>query len=331
MEKTTNSIILVTGGSGYIGSHTIHYLLQNGYQPKNIVVFDNLVYGHKEFLPKGIKLIKGDLLNKREIEDVFKENKIESVIHFSAYAFVGESFKNPGKYFENNIIGGLNLLESMIVGGCNKIIFSSSCAIYGIPKKKFITERLPKKPINPYGESKLMFEKILQWYWKIHRIRSVRLRYFNAAGAGYGIGEFHNPETHLIPLVIKAALNKTESIKIYGTDYHTKDGTCIRDYVHVLDLGSAHLKALEYFNKCNKGTDFFNIATGEGVSVKEIINLVKKYQVNLRVIETERRDGDPAVLIADPSKANKVLGWKSKYNIERVIKDAWEWHSRGSK
>lgn len=321
-----NEKILITGGAGYIGSHTIHFLLKHGFKKENIIVFDNLIYGHKKFLPAGILLIKGDLNKKSEILKVFRDNHIDTVIHFAALAFVGESFIKPGKYFKNNIQGGINLLEAMRKNNCKKILFSSSCAIYGAAKNGKIPEHKIKRPINPYGESKLMFEKILQWYWKIYKIRSVRLRYFNAAGAAYGIGESHKPETHLIPLIIKAALRKNGSVNIFGTNYPTKDGTCIRDYVHVLDLGNAHLKALEYFDKSNLGTDYFNIATGKGASVKQIIDLVKKYK-NFRVIETKRRDGDPAVLIADPTKANKILGWKNKYGIKRIIKDAWEWHS----
>lgn len=320
--------ILITGGAGYIGSHTVHYMTRNGFDTSDIIVFDNLVYGHEENLPRGINFIRGDLLNKSEINKVFEEYKIDAVIHFAAYAFVGESFQNPGKYFENNIMGGINLLEAMVAGDCRKIVFSSSCATYGIQNKGIIVENMHKKPINPYGETKLIFEKILLWYYKIYKIRSVILRYFNAAGASYGIGESHNPETHLIPLVIGAALNKKKSVRIFGTDYPTKDGTCIRDYVHVLDLGDAHLKALEYFDRSNKGTDYFNIATGKGVSVKEIINLVRKYQPNFQVIKSKKREGDPAILIANPTKANTVLGWKSKYNMKRIIKDAWEWHSK---
>ncbi len=326
-----NKKILVTGGAGYIGSHTVRYLLEHGYKPEDIIVFDNLVYGHQDFVPEGVTYIKGDLLNKSNIDQVFKDNSIDGVIHFAAYAYVGESMTNPGKYFENNVVGGLNLLEAMILGGCKKIVFSSSCATYGTPSKVPITEDLPTNPINPYGETKLMFEKILTWYWQLHQIKSVRLRYFNAAGAGYGIGEAHEPEPHLIPLVINTALGKRKSVSIYGTDYPTPDGTCIRDYIHVLDLADAHLKALEYLDKSGSTTDFFNIGTGKGTSVREIINEVKKHQPKFEVKEEPVRPGDPAELVADPTKANKILGWKSRYTIENIINDAWSWHSSEKK
>lgn len=319
--------ILVTGGAGYIGSHTVHYLLENGFSAREIMVFDNLVYGHRTFVPTGVQLIEGDLLSKSDIATVFRENHIDSVIHFAAYAYVGESMNNPGKYFENNTVGGLNLLEAMLIGDCHKIVFSSTCNTYGSPPNIPISEDTPTNPINPYGETKLMFEKILEWYWKIHNIKSIRLRYFNAAGASYGIGEAHDPEPHLIPLVINTALGKRKSVSIYGADYPTPDGTCIRDYIHVLDLAAAHLKALEYLNKKQVTTDFYNIGTGKGTSVKQIIDLVKKIQPNFKINEEPRRLGDFAELVADPSKANRLLGWKSHHNIEDIINDAWNWHS----
>ena len=318
--------ILVTGGAGYIGSHTVHHFLKHSYSPSDIIVFDNLVYGHQEFIPKGVRFIKGDLLNKTDINQVFKDHSIDRVIHFAAYAYVGESMTNPGKYFENNVVGGLNLLKAMLSGNCKKIVFSSSCAIYGTPSTNPITENFPTNPINPYGETKLMFEKILTWYWQLHQIKSVRLRYFNAAGANFGIGEAHDPEPHLIPLVINTALGKRKFVRIYGTNYPTPDGSCLRDYIHVLDLADAHLKALVYLDKSNSTTDFFNIGTGKGTSVKEIVSEVKKHQPNFEVREEQARPGDPAELVADPSKANKILGWKSRYTIENIINDAWQWH-----
>lgn len=320
--------ILVTGGAGYIGSHTVHYLIKNGFRPEDIVVFDNLVYGHREAVPAGVKFVQGNLLNKAEIGPVFIEDSIDGVIHFAAYAFVGESMINPGKYFENNIVGGLNLLEAMLAGGCKRIVFSSTCATYGIPKKSPLTEDMTTTPINPYGETKLMFEKILSWYWEIHQLKSVRLRYFNAAGAAYGLGEEHEPETHLIPLVISAALGKRKSVSIFGADYDTPDGTCIRDYIHVLDLASAHLAALKFLDRPDAGTDFFNIGTGKGASVREVIDEVKKYQQNFTVRQEARRPGDPAELVADPTKAKDILGWQSQYSLPDIIKDAWEYHSK---
>lgn len=319
--------ILVTGGAGYIGSHTVKYLLEQKILPEDIIVFDNLVYGHEDVIPEGVTFVKGDLLNKQDIDVVFEKNKIDAVIHFAAYAYVGESMTNPFKYFENNIVGGLNLLNSMTKHDCKKIIFSSTCATYGMPDKTPIDEQEKQSPINAYGESKLMFEKILEWFGKIHKVKSIRLRYFNAAGAAYGIGERHDPETHLIPLVLETALGKRDSIKVFGDDYMTPDGTCIRDYIHVVDLASAHYKALQYLENDDVLTDYFNLGTGKGSSVKEIIDLSKKISgVDFKVVMEERRPGDPDILVADPYKANDILGWKAEYDIEKIITSAWEFH-----
>lgn len=318
--------ILITGGAGYIGSHTVKFLTTQGIKLQNIIVFDNLIYGHKEVLPKDVIFIKGDLLNKSQINQVFHKFKIDKVIHFAAYAYVGESMKNPGKYFENNILAGLNLLEAMIEGNSYKIVFSSTCATYGIPKSSPIDESFNQKPINPYGESKLMFEKILEWYAHLKNIKSVRLRYFNACGAAYGIGEWHNPETHLIPLVLKSALDKNRAITIFGTDYNTQDGTCVRDYIHVVDLARAHWQSFDLLDKEDFKTDYFNLGTGKGVSVKEIIDLTKKItNINFKVNIGERRLGDPDALVANPAKANQILGWKADFSIEKVIESAWQW------
>lgn len=320
------SKILITGGAGYIGSHTAHYLIAKGIKPSDIFIFDNLVYGHKEFLPAGTNFTKGDLLNKEDINKVFIDNKIDYVIHFAAYAYVGESMENPGKYFENNILGGLNLLASMINGGCSKIIFSSTCSTYGIPVKSPISENCVQNPVNVYGESKLMFERILEWYYKIYKIKSIRLRYFNACGAGFSIGESHNPEPHLIPLIMRTAKDLKEFISVFGDDYDTKDGTCIRDYIHVLDLADAHHKALDLIDAEDFGTDYFNLGTGVGISVKEIIDLSKKITgIDFKVNIEERRVGDPDELVANPEKANKILHWKAEHSIEESISDAWAW------
>lgn len=328
MTKYQNKI-LITGGAGYIGSHTVRYLLEQNILPEDIIVFDNLVYGHEDVIPKGVTFIKGDLLNKQDIDSVFHQNKIDAVIHFAAYAYVGESMTNPFKYFENNIVGGLNLLNSMTKHDCKKIIFSSTCATYGMPDKTPIDEQEKQSPINAYGESKLMFEKILEWFGKIHKVKSIRLRYFNAAGAAYGIGERHDPETHLIPLVLETALGKRESIKVFGDDYMTPDGTCIRDYIHVVDLASAHYKALRYLENDDVLTDYFNLGTGKGSSVKEIIDISKKISgVDFKVVMEERRPGDPDILVADPYKANDILGWKAEYDIEKIITSAWEFHKK---
>lgn len=320
--------ILITGGAGYIGSHTVHYFIKKGIKAKNVVVFDNLVYGSKKNVPKGVVFIKGDLLDKKNIERIFRKYKIDSVIHFAAYAYVGESMDNPGKYFENNILGGINLLEAMKAFNCKKIIFSSTCATYGMPQDIPITEEEKQEPINPYGESKLAFEKILKWYDKIYGIRNVVLRYFNAAGADFGIGERHDPETHLIPLVLEAAKNKNKSIKIFGTNYNTPDGTCIRDYTHVTDLADAHFKALKYLEKNNE-SNFFNLGTGKGVSVNEIVKIAKKItNKEIKAIKENRRSGDPAVLVASNKKAIKTLKWRPKNDINNIIKSAWAWHQK---
>lgn len=316
--------ILITGGAGYIGSHTIRLLISKGIPTKNIIVFDNLIYGNKKFIPLGVHFYKGDLLNKKDLNLVFKKYHIDSVIHFAAYAYVGESMQNPGKYFENNILGGLNLLEEMLKNNVLKIVFSSSCAIYGHPKTRHISEKSQKNPVNPYGESKLMFEKILNWYDKIHNIKSVCLRYFNAGGADFNIGERHNPETHLIPLVVKKSLGKIEELKLFGDDYSTFDGTCIRDYIHVLDLAEAHFFALQYLNKGK--SEKFNLGTGEGTSNLEIIRGVEKISGRKISFNTaHRRKGDPDILIANPSRANKILGWKAKRGIMEILDSAYNW------
>jgi UDP-glucose-4-epimerase GalE len=320
--------ILITGGAGYIGSHMTHYLVTQGYKPEQLIVFDNLTYGHKENLPEGVNFIQGDLLESEHIEKVFVEYNIQTVYHFAAYAYVHESMQNPGKYFHNNILGGLNLLESMRTHNCTNIIFSSTCATYGIPETIPITENTPQIPVNPYGESKLAFEKILTWYDEIFGITSVSLRYFNVGGADFGIGEDHDPETHLIPLCIYAALGKTDQIKIYGTDYETPDGTCIRDYIHVSDLVAGHLKAYNYLKQANKSTAV-NLGTGEGTSVREIVNCVKKVSPHpFNVSVSEKRPGDPAVLVASPRKAHDLLGWSATKSNEDIIDSAWNWHNK---
>ncbi len=318
--------ILVTGGAGYIGSHTVHLLIQSGWSSEDIIVFDNLIYGHREHLPEGVHFIRGDLLNKSDIASVFQKHKIEGVLHFAAYSYVGESMVDPGKYFENNIAGGLHLLEQMRLHGCQFIVLSSTCSVYGIPEKVPITEDTPLKPINVYGESKLIFEKMLSWYDRIYKIRAVSLRYFNAAGAGFGIGEKHDPETHLLPLTIQAALGQRESIHIYGNDYPTPDGTCIRDFIHVIDLADAHIRALQYLKK-GGASDIINLGTGTGTSVQEIINAVRNLSdKNFPILNNERRPGDPAILVADNLKSQKILGWQHQKTLSDIVKSAWEWH-----
>jgi len=316
--------ILVTGGAGYIGSHTVAELLKEGHE---VTVFDNLIYGHRESIK--CPLVVGDLLHKEEIVKVFEKDKFDGVIHFAGYSLVGESMQIPAKYFENNLLGGANLLEAMKTHGVNKIVFSSSCSQYGFPERLPVVEEESKKPLSVYGESKLMFEKILNWYDSLFGIKNVCLRYFNACGASLdgSIGEDHQPETHLIPITMQVALGQREKMIINGKDYHTADGTCVRDYIHVLDLASAHIKALNYLQKKLK-SDFFNIGTGKGYSNKEIVEMVKKVAgIDFLVEYGPRRIGDPDAIYADNSKIKKVLGWEPKYSdLETIIKIAWNWH-----
>lgn len=316
--------ILVTGGAGYIGSHTVKELQKNKHE---VIVFDNLVYGHREAIT--CPLVIGDLLDKSQIEKVFSDNQFDGVIHFAAYALAGESMTAPGKYFYNNLQGGVNLLEAMKNHKVKNLVFSSTCAIYGYPKKLPVNEEEIKNPISVYGESKLMFEKILSWYDSLFGIKNICLRYFNACGASIDgkIGEDHRPETHLIPVAIQTALGKREKMMIFGTDYQTKDGTNVRDYIHVLDLASAHIKALEYLMVKEK-SDYFNVGTGNGYSNKEIIDMVKEVSgINFLVEKASRREGDPDEIYADNSKIKKILGWKPKYSdLETIVQTAWKWH-----
>lgn len=320
--------ILVTGGAGYIGSHFLHFLLSKGISPKTIIVFDNLERGYSENIPPGIIFIKGDLRKKNQILELFQKEKIDLVVHFAAYAYVDESVKNPGKYFENNLLGGLNLLEAMKSGNCKKIIFSSSCASYGIPDKTPIDENQSQNPINPYGETKKVFENFLKWYDQSSGIKSVCLRYFNAAGADFGIGEKHDPETHVIPKVLQAIL-KGEPIYIFGTDYPTKDGSCVRDYIHVTDLANAHFLAIDYLKNSKNPSIQLNLGTGKGTSVKEIIKISEKVlEKKAKTIFSERRLGDPAKLVANAKKAKRFLGWVPKKSIKEIISDAAKWEKK---
>lgn len=325
MGKTKK--ILVTGGAGYIGSFTVAVLKKFGFEP---IVFDSLETGHRKAIPE-TKIYVGNLLkDMRLLERVFKEEKPEAVIHFAAYIEVGESMKNPQKYFLNNVGGSLNLLRVMIKNKVLKIVFSSTAAVYGEPEKIPIDEDDPKFPTNPYGESKLMVEKILNWYGKAYGLSSVSLRYFNAAGAALdgSIGQDYPKPIHLITRACEAALGKRSDFKIYGNDYETPDGTCIRDYIHVLDLAEAHIRALEFLYKGNKGFDVYNVGAGRGYSVLEVVEMVKKVSgVSFSSPIGPRREGDPARLIASPEKAIKELGFKPKYSdLETIIKTAWLWH-----
>jgi len=327
MIRKKLEMIFIAGGAGYIGSHTNKMLNKRGYET---CVFDNLVYGHREFVKWG-KFHEGDLAVKESIRACFKKYTIDAVMHFSAFAYVGESIKNPAKYYINNVANTLNLLEVMMEFGVSQFIFSSTCATYGIAETGKILESHPQKPINPYGRSKLMVEEILQDFEKAHGLEFVNLRYFNAAGADpeSEIGEKHDPETHLIPLAIMAALGHKENIEIFGTDYPTPDGTCLRDYIHVMDLADAHIRALEHLlNK--KGSNSFNLANGNGYSIREVIDSVKRVSgKDFSVNEKERRIGDPPVLVGDAGKAKKILGWEPHFrDIDSIVGTAWKWHSK---
>jgi len=316
--------VLVTGGAGYIGSHTVKKLVKKGYE---VIVLDNLSKGHEEAVDKKAILIKDDLGNSEILNDIFKKDKIDCVIHFAADSLVAESMEKPSKYYTNNLVNSLNLLIIMLKNRVNNIIFSSTAAVYGNPKKMPIEEQDPCKPINPYGETKLLFEKKLLKYSELKILNFISLRYFNAAGAddGADIGEDHDPETHLIPLILKSILEEKE-FKIFGDDYPTRDGTCIRDYVHVNDLADAHILAMEYLLKENK-SDIFNLGCKRGYSIKEIVKVVEELTgKKVRYSITNRRKGDPPILIADSTKINKLLGWKAKYNIKETIETAWDWH-----
>ena len=319
--------ILVCGGAGYIGSHVNKMLNRMGY---DTVVFDNLVYGHREAVKWG-KFVRGDLKNPEEIEAVFDACPIEAVMHFAAYASVGESVTDPEKYYFNNVACTLNLLRAMRGHGCNKIIFSSTCATYGEPERVPITEDMPQNPINPYGASKLMVERILSDYGTAYGLRSVALRYFNAAGADPEgeIGENHDPETHLIPLVLDAASGKRSDIKVFGTDYPTRDGSCIRDYIHVEDLAKAHILALQYLQN-GGASERFNLGNERGTSVLEVIEAVKKVTgKDFKVTLSDRRPGDPATLVGSSDKVKAVLGWEPQYaEIETIVEHAWKWQEK---
>lgn len=318
-------MILVFGGAGYIGSHTVKHLLDNGYE---CVVADNLIYGHREAVDKRAEFVHADLLNPISIREVFKNRKIDAVIHFAAFTYVGESVSDPQKYYINNVVGTTNLLNVMLENGVKKIVFSSTCATYGEPQYTPIDEKHPQNPINPYGRTKLMIEQIFADYERAYGLKHIALRYFNAAGCAKdgSIGESHTPETHLIPLVLKAIKGEREKISVFGTDYDTPDGTCIRDYIHVEDLALAHRLAVE---KLDEYSGCLNLGTGVGTSVKEIIDAAEKVSGKKCPVEYgPRRAGDPAKLYADNQKVKKILGWQPSYdNIEDIIRTAWNWET----
>ena len=318
--------ILVCGGAGYIGSHAVHQLVAGG---EDVVIVDNLQTGHRSALNPAAKFYEGDIRDAEVLGKIFTENKIEAIIHFAANSLVGESVEKPLLYFNNNVYGMQVLLESMVKNGVDKIVFSSTAATYGEPEKIPIEETDKTVPTNPYGESKLIMEKMMQWVSRANGVRFVSLRYFNAAGAlaDGSIGEDHHPESHLIPLILQVPLGKRDHITIFGEDYPTPDGTCLRDYVHVLDLADAHILALNYLRNGGE-SNIFNLGNGQGFSVKEMIRAAEK--VTGQKIKTEigaRRAGDPAQLIASSDKARKILNWTPKFaNVEQVIATAWTWH-----
>lgn len=318
--------ILVLGGAGYIGSHTVYELIDAG---EDVVVVDNLETGFRQAVHPSAKFYEGDIRNRAFIDSVFEKENIEGVIHFAANSQVGESMVNPLKYYNNNLCGTEVLLESMVAHGIDKIVFSSTAATYGEPERIPILETDRTLPTNCYGETKLSMEKMFQWTAKAHNLRFVSLRYFNACGAHPNgqIGEAHNPETHLIPLILQVPNQKREFISIFGTDYDTKDGTCVRDYIHVNDLAQAHILAMNYLRNGNP-SDIFNLGNGVGFTVKEVVETARTVTGHsIPAKEEPRRAGDPSTLIASSEKAKSVLGWNPKYDdLETIISTAWNWH-----
>jgi UDP-glucose 4-epimerase len=327
--------ILVTGGAGYIGSHAVLALQRSGYE---VIILDNLVYGHQDLVDNVLKtkLIVGDTCDRALLDQLFAAHSISAVMHFAAYAYVGESVSDPAKYYQNNVVGTLTLLEAMRTAGIHKFVFSSTCATYGVPEKTPIPEDHPQSPINPYGMSKLMVEHILADYNHAYDFKSVAFRYFNAAGADPEgrLGEDHQPETHLIPLVLMTALGQRESVSIFGTDYPTPDGTCIRDYIHVNDLATAHILGLEYLLKGGE-TTVFNLGNGNGFSVREVIDTAQQVTgQEIKALECPRRPGDPPALIGSGEKARALLGWAPQFaDLQVILTHAWQWHQHrhGSK
>jgi len=314
--------IFVVGGAGYIGSVCAELLLDEGH---DVAIFDNLTEGHGLAVDSRAHFIRGELADRAQIQAALSNTGPDAVMHFAANALVAESMRDPSKYFRNNICNGLNLLDAMVATGVQRFVFSSTCAIFGMPEQVPIEETTSARPMNPYGESKLAFEKILHWYDRIHGLKFVSLRYFNAAGATKNFGEDHRQETHLIPNVLKVALGQKPNVEIYGTDYETPDGTCIRDYIHIVDLARAHILALG-----SADSAFYNLGTGGGASVREVIAACSKVTGrNIATIEKPRRPGDPPRLIASSEKIKKELGWRPQFqSLEVIIESAWKWHEK---
>ena len=328
-------MILVTGGAGYIGSHCVLALLKQGY---DVVIFDNLSTGHIETVNTlkqygNVNFYQGDLLKPNYLDTVFKQTQIDTVIHFAAFSQVGESVKDPQKYYINNVCGTINLLKVMLDNDVKKIVFSSTAATYGEPQYIPIDEKHPQNPINPYGQTKLIIEKIMDDYDKAYELKSVRLRYFNVAGADSNtrVGEWHEPETHLIPNILKSTFSGGKTFEMYGADYETKDGTCVRDYINVEDLAQAHILALKYLER-GGNTNFFNLGTKEGNTVKEVFNVCEKITgQSIPVKVMGRREGDPASLVADNTKANNILGWAAEKTLNDSIESAYKWEKDKNK
>jgi UDP-glucose 4-epimerase len=318
--------VLVTGGAGYIGSVAARDLKDRG---EEVAVLDNLVYGHREAVAEDIAFYKGNIGDKDLVTRILAEHDIDTCMHFSAYAYVGESVEQPDKYFQNNFVETLHLLDALRAGGVNRFIFSSTCATYGVPQYVPIDEKHPQWPINPYGWTKLMVERALDSYDTAYGLKYVALRYFNAAGASEHCGEDHDPETHLIPLVLKAAMGKISKVSVFGTDYDTPDGTAVRDYIHISDLSSAHLLALDHL-RAGKDSQFINLGNGNGYSVKQVIDTARN--ITGREIPAEnapRRAGDPPQLVGDSRKAREILGWDPQFaELEKIVESAWEWHKQ---
>jgi UDP-arabinose 4-epimerase len=323
--------ILVTGGAGYIGSHAARALRRSGYE---VVVYDNLCTGFRR-LVQGFELVEGDIADESKLRPLLA--RVDAIMHFAAHAYVGESVTNPRKYFHNNALAALSLLNSALDAGIRRFIFSSTCAVYGLPDKIPITELEKREPVNPYGASKLFFENALEAYERAYGLRSVRLRYFNAAGADESgeTGELHDPETHLIPLTLAATTDQGRELQIYGSDYPTPDGTCVRDYIHVNDLADAHVRALQYLekdDKTNSGDSALNLGSGRGNSVLEVIQAAENATGRpVRRKIGPRRPGDPPFLVADPSKAQNVLGWSAKKDLANIVSSAWSWMQKTSR
>ena len=312
--------VFVTGGAGYIGSVCVEELLNAGH---DVTVYDNLTEGHRSAVDGRAAFILARAGEGDNLAEAVRGAKPDAVVHFAAHALVGESMLNPSKYFRNNVCRGIELLDATIAAGVKKFVFSSTCATYGPPDRIPMTEDLPQRPINPYGESKLMFEKMLQWYHQIHGLEFVAFRYFNAAGASEKFGEHHRVETHLIPNILQVALGRAAQCEIYGTDYPTPDGTCIRDYIHIVDLAQAHILALQPGRQ-----GFYNLGNGDGYSVRQVIKMCEKITGRaIATVEKPRRPGDPPKLVASAAKAIRELGWKPKYpSLEQIVADAWRWH-----